>query len=269
LQSKDIDRKTSHGSIKKERLHDQVTRNIAMRILRDSPEDLSAVLTTEVDLCRFLDVSRSILRESIKVLAAKGMLEVRPGTGIRVRPRNEWNLLDSDLLRWQCEVGLDRKFIQDLFHVRLLLEPATAEAAAARASAEEIRLIARLCDEMEKSVSNFEVYVNADVEFHHAISRATHNELLIHINETIFGALRGSQDIFRTQRAGAGKALPLHRKVADAIAQRKPAAARLAMQRLVQQAHDDIMAMLDRQSGGPMPARVEDGSTPAVSPHDQ
>jgi GntR family galactonate operon transcriptional repressor len=245
-----LDKAKASGSIKRERLHDQVTRNIAVRILQHSPEDLSAVLTTETDLCKYLDVSRSILRESIKVLAAKGMLEVRPGTGIRVHPREDWNLLDSDLLRWQCEVGVDRKFIENLFQVRLLLEPPTAEAAAARASVDEVRLICRLCEEMEKNISDFDTYVNADIEFHHAISYATHNDLLIHINETIFGALRGSQDIFKTQRDGAGRALPLHREVAEAIEQRKPETARAAMHRLVQQAQDDILVMIERRSTG-------------------
>jgi DNA-binding FadR family transcriptional regulator len=262
------DKRLRSGAIKRERLHDQVTRNIALRILRGSPDDIESVLTTELDLCRYLGVSRSILRESIKVLADKGLVEVRPKTGIRVRPRSDWNLLDSDLLRWQCEAGIDRTFIENLYQVRLLLEPSTARAAASRASEEEIGSIFDLYQRMERNLSDFETYVNADVEFHHAISRATHNDFLIYINETIFGALRGSQEVFKKQRAGAAKALPLHHEVAVAIRQRKPEAAESAMYRLVKQAESDILLMLEEHDNAALPPRPDprNAANPETTP---
>src|SRR5580704_6349711 len=104
------------ASIPRERLHDRVTREIALGILRGTIGAESA-LSTEGDLCRHFNVSRTILREAVKVLAAKGLLELRPKTGIRVRPRNEWNLVDPHLLGWICEAGVDELFIRDLCEV--------------------------------------------------------------------------------------------------------------------------------------------------------
>ena len=102
------------GPLRNTRLHDQVTQALAVRILSgtlaaDGPS------TTEMDLCQELGVSRTILREAIKVLSAKGLLEVRPKTGVRVKPKSEWNLLDPTLLMWQTEVGVDEEFVRNLF----------------------------------------------------------------------------------------------------------------------------------------------------------
>src|SRR5262250_3757907 len=95
------------ASLPRERLHDRLTREIALGILRGGIGQGESALSTEGDLCRHFNVSRTILREAVKVLAAKGLIEVRPRTGIRVRPRDEWNLVDPDLLGWLCEAGVD------------------------------------------------------------------------------------------------------------------------------------------------------------------
>src|SRR6516162_9653538 len=124
--------------IRRERLYDQLTRQIALGIMRGSIGKGGSALSTEGDLYRHFRVSRTILREAVKVLAAKGLIEVRPKTGIRARPRNEWNLVDPDLLGWLCEAGVDDLLVRDLCEVRAIVEPAAAELAAARASAEEI-----------------------------------------------------------------------------------------------------------------------------------
>src|SRR5436305_6683836 len=124
-------------TIPRERLHDKVTREIALGIVRGSIGQGESALSTEGDLCRHFSVSRTILREAVKVLAAKGLIEVRPRTGIRVRPRNEWNLVDPDLLGWLCEAGVDDRFIRDLCEIRAIVEPAAAELAASRSSKEE------------------------------------------------------------------------------------------------------------------------------------
>src|SRR5205814_6667461 len=103
---------------------------------------------------RYFHVSRTILREAVKVLAAKGLIEVRPRTGIRVRPRDEWNLVDPDLLGWLCEAGVDDLFIRDLCEVRAIVEPAAAELAAARATAEEIVELLHWFDLIDANTAN-------------------------------------------------------------------------------------------------------------------
>src|SRR5687767_6243756 len=101
-------------SVRRERLYDQLTRQIALGIMRGAIGQGESGMSTEGDLCRHFDVSRTILREAVKVLAAKGLIEVRPKTGITVRPRDDWNLVDSDLLGWLCEAGVDDLFIRNL-----------------------------------------------------------------------------------------------------------------------------------------------------------
>src|SRR5205807_5112955 len=124
------------------------------------------------NLCRHFHVSRTILREAVKVLAAKGLIEVRPKTGIRVRPRDEWNLVDPHLLGWLCEAGVDDLFIRDLCEVRAIVEPAAAELAASRASDEEIGQVLHWYRLIETNTDNEAARLEADRNFHGTIFTA-------------------------------------------------------------------------------------------------
>jgi GntR family galactonate operon transcriptional repressor len=227
--------------IRRERLHDQVTRALAVRILSGTlaPDGSSS---SEMELCRELGVSRTILREAIKVLSAKGLIEVRSKTGVRVKPKSEWSLFDPTLMMWQTEIGVDQEFVRNLCQVRLMLEPPTAAAAATSGTDEETADIYRIYLEMERANLDFPVFVDADYEFHSAISRATHNDFLIQINRIVFDALRGTQSIYKKRRnaADAANALKLHGAVAEAIRRRSPDAARDTMILVIQRAEQDI-----------------------------
>src|SRR5215207_6247324 len=159
------------------RLHDQVVRTVALRIIR-SETRAENTLPTEMELSQQLDVSRNVLREAIKVLVSKGMLEVRPKTGMRIRQRQDWSLFDPDVLTWLLEVGPDERFFQDILDVRSMVETAAAERAAQRATNEDIAKLQRWYQQMVDTVDDFETHVVADVNFHEAILDACHNELL-------------------------------------------------------------------------------------------
>ena len=111
-----------------------------------------------------------MLREAIKVLAAKGLVEARPKTGTRVSPRHRWNLLDPDVLAWQQDGSSPVAFLSKLTEVRLIIEPAAAELAARRANAREIEAIEGAYREMEASLRNgtedYEAFDRADIVFH-------------------------------------------------------------------------------------------------------
>jgi DNA-binding FadR family transcriptional regulator len=232
------------GSIPRERLHDKVTREIALGIMRGNIGKGESPLSTEGDLCRYLDVSRTILREAVKVLAAKGLIEVRPKTGIRVRPRNEWNLVDPDLLGWLCEAGVDDLFIQDLCEVRAIVEPAAAELAAARASAEEIKSLLHWFHQIEANTDNEEARLEADRNFHSTIFTACHNVFLTQMNVTVGVALRATQQIGVHLPQVMEESVQAHKKVAEAIARCDSAAARAAMERLIKQSTEHIHRVL-------------------------
>jgi DNA-binding FadR family transcriptional regulator len=174
--------------------------------------------------------SRTVMREAVKVLAAKGLVEARPKTGTRVRDRHAWNLLDPDVLAWRIEAGPDDRFLADVFTVRRLIEPATARLAAVAEAGEERLEMDDALAAMTAAVDDTEAYVVADLRFHSAIYRACQNELLEHIGETLRAVYRASFALTISVRPYT---LPLHRDVRDAIAERDPERAEQAMLALV------------------------------------
>src|SRR5947209_4060949 len=235
------------GSIPRERLHDKVTREIALGIMRGTIGKGESALSTEGDLCRHLNVSRTILREAVKVLAAKGLIELRPRTGIRVRPRNEWNLVDPDLLGWLCEAGVDDLFIRDLCEVRAIVEPAAAELAASRATDQEVEEILHWYRLIEANTGNEAARLEADRNFHATIFAACHNVFLTQMNTTVGVALRATQQIGVLLPQVMDESVRAHKKVADAIARRDSAGARAAMEALIRQSTEHIERVLRRK----------------------
>jgi DNA-binding FadR family transcriptional regulator len=123
------------------RLHDRITAALARRVIAATQGGARVLFPREAELCAQLGVSRTVLRESMKVLADKGMVEMKPRAGTRSRPPDEWRLLDADILTWQAEAKPDAQFLLHLCEVRLAIEPTAAGFAAVRASAAELEAI--------------------------------------------------------------------------------------------------------------------------------
>src|ERR1700712_267132 len=137
------------GPITRPRVHRDVVANLARRILSG---DLApgASLANTIQLSADLGVSRSTLREAIKVLSAKGMLDVRARTGTRVRPRDSWNLMDPEVLSW-CGPELDPELLRSLLEGRQLIEPGAAALAAVNATAAQLAVIEAAFDRMNEA----------------------------------------------------------------------------------------------------------------------
>ena len=168
------------------------------------------------------EVSRTVLRETIKVLAAKGLIVSRPKTGTHVRDRAFWNLMDPDVLAWRLEADPGDGFFLDVFELRRLIEPAAAALAAERALAEEIADLEAAFGEMEA--------IAADLRFHELILIACHNELLGHLGSTLRATFRAS---FTRTNASAAETLPMHAVVLEAIRASDGPAAETAMLELI------------------------------------
>src|SRR6266704_4456743 len=140
-------------SLQRQNLPEQVVRQIGLSIMRNDFKPGDALLS-EPELSLQFNVSRPVLREALKMLGAKGLIESRPKTGTRVRPRADWNLLDPDVIAWQYEAGFDRSFLQAICEVRLMFEPMTARFAAARATADEINIIEEYCQLLQGAVDS-------------------------------------------------------------------------------------------------------------------
>jgi DNA-binding FadR family transcriptional regulator len=229
------------------RLHDQVVEELGQRIVGDAFGDEGS-LPTEPELGAELGVSRNALREAIKVLVGKGLLEVRPKTGMRVRPKSEWNLLDPSVLSWQASEQAPGKLrlrhAFNLVEFRLIVEPRASYLAAKRASRQESREILAACARLEECVADPPAIPETDITFHSLIHHASHNDLLIHLGHLI-GSLMSMQVRMTTEDLEAFKrGLPYHRKLAEAIARRDPDDAQAMSTALVQMPYDDLAGRL-------------------------
>jgi DNA-binding FadR family transcriptional regulator len=185
-----------------------------------------------------LRASRTVLREAIKVLAAKGLVESRPKTGTRVRPRQAWNLLDPDVLAWQREGAPTAPFLRKLTEVRRIVEPAAAELAARRATARELAAMEEAYQQMEAALAlkspDYDAFDAADMRLHRCILGACHNDVLEQMSGVVFGALLVSFRATSRIPGSARASLPRHRAIVEAIRRRDGRRAAQAMRRVVQ-----------------------------------
>lgn len=235
-------------ALQRQNLSEQIVQQIGLRIMRNEFKPGDTFLN-EPELSQQFNVSRPVLREALKMLGAKGLLESRPKTGTRVRPRSEWNLLDPDIIAWQYEIGSDQSFLLGVCEVRLMFEPMTARFAAIRALAEEIATIEQCCQRLQDMLNSTEEYIQADLAFHSAICAAAHNELLHKITTTLDTPLRASRVVTAHLPKANEVAMPLHWAVTRAISSRDESAAEEAMRKLILLTTDDVRRALDVEGG--------------------
>lgn len=226
-------------------LHGEVVHTIGLRIVSGAlqPGD---PLPPEDELIADLAVSRTVLREAVRVLAAKGLVEARPKTGTRVRARSEWNVLDPDVLSWRAGASTDGTLYEETTEIRLAIEPLAARLAATRALDEETAAIADAYEAMEAGVDDQDAYLAADLRFHSRILDACHNELLGHLGEILRGVLRATFELTTTPKRSRRRALPLHRAILDAIADRDEERAEQAARTLIADTATDIRRLIAR-----------------------
>lgn len=196
-------------------LHGQVVNELGKRIAGGAYA-AEALLPNEEHLCQELQVSRTALREAIKVLAAKGLLESRPRIGTRVRARDQWNLLDPDILAWRCAMGADAEFLRHLTELREIIEPAAASLAANSRSTEQLATIQAALHAMENA-THIQHWVEADLAFHTAILKATNNPLLMPLAAIIGSALKSLLGVTARSADDFKRGLADHQKVFEAI----------------------------------------------------
>jgi DNA-binding FadR family transcriptional regulator len=203
-----------------------------------------ASVPPEPALCGELGVSRTVVREAIKSLVAKGLVTTGPKVGTRVLPPENWNWFDSDVVAWQSKAGLTREFLRDLQDLRRVVEPAAVRMAADRATAADIAGIEAAFKGMRRAVEEGGDYVTHDLQFHQGLLKACHNRMLVQMSNALGPLLRTSFEISTTRNDGPRLSLPLHRAVLDAVIARNPARAEKASLVLIDGARDDIEEVL-------------------------
>ena len=219
------------------RVQEEVVATLARRVLSGAVSP-GGLLPSMAVLSEELGVSRPALREAVKVLGAKGMVEVRPRTGIRVRPRDNWNVMDPELLSW-CGPELSAELLRNLLQCRLLMEPGAAALAAENATAAQVAAIEETFNRMQVA-ENLESRVAADLDFHVAVLKASGNLFLVHWSATIASILLAAFRLSTGATTKERRASSAHYDVLDAIRLRNPARADRAMRRLLTVAAKDL-----------------------------
>ena len=212
-------------------VHVSLASEIGLRIVRGDYLP-GTILPNEAKWAEIFNVSRSAVREAIKMLMAKSLLASRPKIGSWVEPKERWNLLDRDVLAWYATAPDREAFLRTVQEFRHIIEPEASAFAAMRRSDEQMAEISQACREMGDALS-LQERIRADTRFHLAILRASGNDLLVPLGVLIESALDHLFD-FTTQRVGDQRqAQKLHEAIEKNIRMQRPDAARNAVRKLL------------------------------------
>ncbi|MGV8853627.1 MAG: FadR/GntR family transcriptional regulator [Devosia sp.] len=226
------------GRVPLRNLHSQVLWALGVAIVGgDYPE--GSILPPDADLLQRFAVSRTVLREALKTLAAKGMIEARARIGTRVLPRARWNLFDADVLSWHFEAGPDVDFLRSLSEIRIGVELESAALAASRRSADQAAALTACAARMGQATSA-EDFARTDLEFHRTVAQASGNPFMASISTLVELALTAAFTISSPVRdpAAMTATVAAHGRIAQAIAAGDPQQARLAMKAVISQGLD-------------------------------
>ncbi|HEV7344345.1 MAG TPA: FCD domain-containing protein [Devosia sp.] len=139
---------------------------------------VGSILASDAVMMETYGVSRTVLREALKTLEAKGMVEARPKVGTRVSPRSRWSFFDPQVLSWHYYAQPDRHFFDSLFEVRRALESRAAALASQRRTAENIRVMKYWLHQMESAGGDLENHGVAALEIQRTVAETSGNALL-------------------------------------------------------------------------------------------
>jgi DNA-binding FadR family transcriptional regulator len=227
----------------------QVARIIGTRIVSGEfrPGDQ---LPIESELCLAYGVSRSTIREAVKNLAAKRLIEVGPKVGTRIQPFASWNLLDPDVLSWRLNAQFDRQIVEDLYEMRQCFEPRACYLATRDGATDDLEQIQRSYFDMISTLHTPALAASAETDFHLAIIAATHNGLFVTIGGAVKTALRVSFALMQKSPGRQPMDLTPYEAVLDAIMARQGEPASEAMRGLLELSRQRVLGALDKLPNG-------------------
>ncbi|WP_198672348.1 FadR/GntR family transcriptional regulator [Pseudogemmobacter bohemicus] len=202
-------------------------------------------LPSEAELSLQLGVSRTVVREAIKGLEAKYLVRSRPRVGTVVLPREDWALLDAEVLEWIADYLDVAQFGDAVLEARRAIEPAAAELACLRASLADLAEIEKALNAMAEAGGDAEAFTRADLAFHEALLRASHNPVFLQFIHSIRAGLNLMLLASNKSVDDYSRTVESHRALLDALVVRNGALARAASLTLLQHATDDLKRLRD------------------------
>jgi DNA-binding FadR family transcriptional regulator len=187
----------------------------------------------------------------MRILSAKGLIEIRQKIGTRVSDKKNWNVFDSDILRWHHESGQGHDVMRDLIEMRQILEPEAAKLAAARASIDDHQNLQLALKQMLEEINSPDGYARADLDFHLAIYSASKNSLLVQFGTVVADFLKR---VFMMQQKTVRENkdllqdIELHKAVHEQISKGDGQAAEQAMLKLVLEGKRALIDALNSDS---------------------
>lgn len=205
-------------------------------------------LPSEAELCEKYSISRSATREAVKMLTAKGLLSSRPRLGIRIQPKEQWNMFDPDVLTWILRGTPTLKMLEEFLQLRIAVEPEAAVLAAEHQDKDKIALIGKALERMKTAEAGFDDPLEADIAFHLGILVASGNPFYIQLRSFIDTALRVSIRYTNRIKGVNTASYKAHKKIYDAIVKGNSKAAHKASKEIQVEALDLIVHELEKET---------------------
>lgn len=230
-------------AVSKNNLSEQVTDALGKEIISEKYA-AGSNLPTEAQLCEQYKVSRTAVREAVKMLTAKGLISSKPRQGIRVEPAENWNLYDTRVLEWLLQNSPSLFVLKEFLQVRMAIEPQAAALAAKNGDKELIKNIKNALDEMEKAAKIDDASMfDSDLAFHTSILQASGNRFFAQLKEFISTALSVSIQHTTPAKGNRLSIVEEHHKVYSAIYNGEAERAKNMMAYLI----DEAMVFIDEK----------------------
>jgi DNA-binding FadR family transcriptional regulator len=221
-------------------LHTRVTEDVGRSIVDGTVPAGTVLLSDELE--RRQGVSRSVIREAIRVLGSMGLVESVKRVGIRVLPPARWNVYDPTVIRWRLLGPGNGEQLRSLTELRSAVEPMAAELAAAHAAPAVAAELLEVADRMRVAGESGDLssFLELDIRFHRLVLQGSGNEMFAKLDEPIAAVLSGRTDLGLMPNHPHQNTLQLHADVADAIQGADPLKARTAMELIMRRTYAEV-----------------------------
>ncbi|MEO3744048.1 FCD domain-containing protein [Plantactinospora sp. B5E13] len=208
------------------------------------------------DLVEQYAVSRSVVREVLRVLASMGLVESRRRVGTLIRAASDWNVFDPQVIRWRLASAGRLAQLRSITELRAAVEPQAASLAAARATPDQASDLVGLAAKLwaAGTAGNEAEFLRLDIEFHRLVLVGSDNEMFVKLHELVAEVLAGRYHYDLMPHFPHEEALQLHAEVAQAVQRRDGERARTAMVQIMEQAMTEMSTLWARTGAAPIPA---------------